>query len=83
MLVDLTVGASPALLRALMEGVKRTLIVGSKTGRKMDDPAAVFAAVVASVAPAPEYEPPPLWRETPFPEEIARLTWPMPRKGGA
>jgi len=83
LLVDLTVGASPALLRALMEGVKRTLIVGPKTGRGIDDPASVFAAVVASVAPAPEYEPPPLWQETPFPKEIALLTWPMPRKGGA
>jgi SpoVK/Ycf46/Vps4 family AAA+-type ATPase len=81
LLVDLTTGASPALLRALMEGVKRTLIVGSKTGRKIDDPVAVFAAVVAACAPAPEYTPPPLWESDL--REIARLTWPMPRKGGA
>jgi len=83
LLVDLTSGASPALLRALMEGVKRTLIVGPKTGRGIDDPASVFAAVVASVAPAPEYEPPPLWNTAGTLQSLASLTWPMPRKGGA
>ncbi len=81
-LVDLTSGASPALLRALMEGVKRTLIVGPKTGRKIDDPAAVFAAVVASVAPAPEYEPPLLW-QLGVAQTLTDLEWPMPWKGGA
>lgn len=82
-LVDLTVGASPALLRALMEGVKRTLIVGPKTGRKIDDPSSVFASVVAAVAPPPEYETPPALWEGGGLEQIAQLTWPMPRKDGA
>jgi len=85
LLVDLTSGASPALLRALMEGVKRTLIVGPKTGRKIDDPVEVFAAVVAACAPAPEYEPPPLWNLHGVPGAIpslASMTWPMPRGGG-
>jgi SpoVK/Ycf46/Vps4 family AAA+-type ATPase len=82
LLVELTSGASPALLRALMEGVKRTLIVGPKTGRGIDDPASVFAAVVASVAPAPEYEPPPLWADglNAIIAALSDFTWPMPRK---
>jgi SpoVK/Ycf46/Vps4 family AAA+-type ATPase len=84
-LVELTSGASPALLRALMEGVKRTLIVGPKTGRGIDDPASVFAAVVASVAPAPEYKPPPLWANglKALIDCFNNFTWPMPRNGGA
>lgn len=83
LLVELTAGASPALLRALMEGVKRTLIVGPRTGRKIDDPGEVFASVVAAVAPAPEYAPPPLWELDDFRDISRLLVWPMPRKGGA
>lgn len=83
LLVELTSGSSPALLRALMEGVKRMLIVGPKTGRAIDDPMSVFASVVAAVAPAPEYEPPPLWAKPDAIREIASIGWPMPRTGGA
>lgn len=79
LLVDLTAGASPALLRSLMEGVKRTLIVGPRTGRKIDNAVDVYAAVVAAVAPAPEYTPPPLWEPNGI-ADLASLTWPMPRK---
>jgi len=80
-LVGLTSGASPALLRALMEGVKRTLIVGPKTGREVNDAAVVFATVVADVAPAPEYEPPPLWADglNALVAALSDFTWPMPK----
>jgi SpoVK/Ycf46/Vps4 family AAA+-type ATPase len=81
-LADLTSGASPALLRALMEGVKRTLIVGPKIGRPINDPATIFATVVAAVAPAPEYEPPPLWQPG-VAQTLTDLEWPIPREGGA
>jgi len=81
LLVDFTSGASPALLRALMEGVKRTLIVGPKIGRGIGDPASVFGAVIAAVAPAPEYEPPPLWKAGA--SVVSDMAWPMPRKGGS
>jgi hypothetical protein len=60
----------------------RTLMVGPMRGRGIDDPASVFAAVVASVAPAPEYEPPPLWNTAGTLQSLASLTWPLPRKGG-
>jgi SpoVK/Ycf46/Vps4 family AAA+-type ATPase len=81
LLVDLTDGASPALLRALMEGVKRTLIVGPKVGRAIDDPVAAFAPVIAAVAPAPEYTPPPLWASPDAVRALAGITWPMPKGG--
>lgn len=79
LLVELTSGASPALLRTLMEGVKRTLIVGPKIGRKIDDPVSVFASVVAAVAPSPEYEPPPLWASPDAVRALAGITWPIPK----
>jgi SpoVK/Ycf46/Vps4 family AAA+-type ATPase len=80
LLVELTAGASPALLRALAEGVKRTLVVGPKVGRKFDNARNVFASVVAACAPAPEYTPPDLW-ETRGLDEIARISWPWPKEG--
>jgi len=82
LLADLTAGASPALLRAVMEGVKRTLVIGPKVGRKTDSAREVFTRVVASVAPPPEYTPPPLWDEAGL-DEAAGIAWPMPRKEGA
>lgn len=82
-LVDLTVGASPALLRALMEGLKRTVIVGPKVGRPIGDPIDAFGPVVAAVAPPPEYDPPPpLWKNANALEELAAWQWPMGRKKG-
>jgi len=83
LLVKLTGGASPALLRGLMEGVKRTLIVGPKIGRSTDDPIAVFGSVVAAVAPAPEYTPPRLWAVAEAVSELDAFTWPMPRRDAA
>src|SRR5205085_702122 len=40
-----TAGASPALLRAFMEGIKRTVVVAPRVGRKVDDAAEVIASV--------------------------------------
>jgi hypothetical protein len=80
LLVELTAGASPALLRTLAEGVKRTLVVGPKVGRKIDNPRAVFASVVAACAPAPEYTPPDLWEAKGL-DEIVRISWPWPKEG--
>ena len=63
-----------------MEGVKRTLVVGPKIGRMVDDAVAMFGSVVAAVAPAPEYTPPPLWADAKAVSELAALAWPMPRQ---
>jgi SpoVK/Ycf46/Vps4 family AAA+-type ATPase len=83
-LVLATAGASPALLRALMEGVKRSIVVGPRVGRKVEDARSVIAAVVAACAPAPEYEPPPLWANPRALDAVsAALTWPLRRSGGA
>jgi SpoVK/Ycf46/Vps4 family AAA+-type ATPase len=80
---DATAGASPALLRNLMEGIKRTIIVAPRMNRSIADPAAVIAAVVAACAPPPEYEPPPLWAGKEAITQIAtQLEWPLQRGEG-
>lgn len=80
LLVDLTAGTSPALLRGLMEGLKRALVIGPRIGRPINDPVAVFRSVVAAVAPPPELAPRPLlWSEPDAVRAVARLSWPMVR----
>lgn len=63
-LVMATRGCSPALLRALMEGMKRLLILAPKLGFDVTRPEPVFAQIAASISPPPEMDPqPPLWAE--------------------
>jgi SpoVK/Ycf46/Vps4 family AAA+-type ATPase len=81
--VEPTRGASPALLRALMEGIKRAIVIGSKINRK-DDATGVLQAVLASCAPPPEIPPPALWEKGQHSViKIAReLRWPLSRQHG-
>ena len=73
LITDLTVGASPALLRGLMEGVKRDLVVGPRINLDISDPVRVFARVVTAFTPPPEITNPPLWDST---SELSALAWP-------
>jgi len=77
-LTDLTQGASPALLRGLMEGVKRALVLGPRLRRDIGSAPAVFRPIVASLAPPPEMTPPPLWAGDGA-EALAGLAWPPER----
>lgn len=81
MLADATAGASPALLRAVAEGVKRSLVLAPRLGRDVSRPSAVLGPIVAAVAPPPEIPPPPLWAKG---VEVlalldASLAWPPTR----
>lgn len=80
-LVDLTAGASPALLRALMEGLKRALVLSPKVNRQIPGARAAFLPVVAAVAPPPEYDPkPPLWQNPAAAgAQLDRIQWPIRR----
>jgi SpoVK/Ycf46/Vps4 family AAA+-type ATPase len=60
-LAELTEGASPALLRGVMEGVKRSLVLAPRLRLDVSDARAVFERVISTVAPPPELELPPLW----------------------
>lgn len=82
-LVGMTRGCSPSLLRQLMEGMKRTLILAPKLQLDVSRPERVFAHLVASVAPPPEMAQPPLWSDTDGAmETLAAIPWP-PRMQGA
>ncbi len=80
-LVRATRGCSPSLLRQLMEGMKRTLILAPRfSSAAAVAPEAVFGRVIASIAPPPEMDQPPLWtdRERSL-RAIAAIAWPPAR----
>lgn len=74
-----TRGASPALLRGLMESCKRALILGPRIRQPTGDPVALFAHLAAALAPPPEIEPPPLWES--HATGLAGIPWPPTRDG--
>ena len=83
-LVLLTDGAAPSLLRQMIEGVKRILVLGPKLGRDITSPVEVFTRIAAQVAPHPVYLEPPhvapfLWREPESVKRLADLPWPPTR----
>lgn len=78
-LTDLTSGAAPSLLRQLMEGVKRLLVVGGKIGFTTDSPVTTFSAVLAQAKPHPDYTPPPLWARPELVRDLAEVSWPPMR----
>ncbi len=81
LLTDLTCGASPTLLRGLMEGMKRALVLGPKLRRDTSDPVDVIGGVLASVRPPPEFDVPPLWESGADLGRLASIQWPPARKG--
>ena len=77
-LASVTDGASPALLRQLMEGVKRALVLNPRLNRPTDA-GTVFSTLVASTRPHPDYEPPPLWADAEALNEAVAINWPPTR----
>src|SRR5690606_15916969 len=80
LLVDLTYKSSPSLLRQLMEGMKRALVLWPVLGRNVNDPVAVFRQITASISPPPEMEKPPLWCGQKDIGKLANMSWPPGRK---
>lgn len=79
-LVALTRQCSPSLLRQLMEGMKRTLVLGPRLHMDVSNPAAVMGHVISSIAPPPEMAEPPLWSEQDKSlEKLQRIAWPPKR----
>lgn len=80
-LVKLTRGCSPSLLRQLMEGMKRALILAPKLRLDISRPDYVFGNVIASIAPPPEMAQPPLWTDAEASlAAISGIAWPPQRK---
>lgn len=84
-LVTATRGCSPSLLRQLMEGMKRTLVLAGKLRHlSADRPELVFGHVVTTIAPPPELEQPPLWTNTARAlDQLAGVPWPPKREAAA
>lgn len=79
-LVTATRGCSPSLLRQLMEGLKRNLVLGPRLSWDISRPETVLARVIASIAPPPEMQQPPLWSDSRRAlEEIRLIPWPPTR----
>jgi RecA/RadA recombinase len=79
LLVDLTFGASPSLLRQLMEGMKRVLVLGPMLGHRVGDPVAVFEQIKSSISPPPEMDTPELWKGQKDIGKLAKMSWPPKR----
>ncbi|MBS1082355.1 ATP-binding protein [Gluconobacter kondonii] len=81
LLAEATDGASPALLRELMEGVKRTLVVRPRMSMPIDDPCTIFTSVISATMPPPEMEVPKLWRNADTVKGLSAMSWPPQRMG--
>jgi SpoVK/Ycf46/Vps4 family AAA+-type ATPase len=76
-LVELTTRCSPSLLRQLMEGMKRTIVLAPKLNRDVSCPVRVFSQVVRAIAPPPELDQPPLWHNSDAAvEKLHGMQWP-------
>lgn len=78
-LVTATRGCSPSLLRQLMEGMKRTLVLAPRLHIDVSCPETVFTHVIASIAPPPEMPQPPLWADSRSLNQIKEIAWPPKR----
>lgn len=76
LLVTGTLGASPALLRGLMEGIKRALVVGPRINQDVLDPVRVIRRVITAVQPPPAMELPPLWSGGSALSALSAMAWP-------
>lgn len=80
-LVTATRNCSPSLLRQLMEGMKRALILGPKLKLDISSQRQVWKHVLASVAPPPEMIQPPLWKDPEAAlEQLESMPWPPERR---
>lgn len=68
--------ATPALMRAVCESLKRNLIVGPRAGWPMDKESA-FARILAAITPHESVEQPRLWRLRGNDPAIQALAWPL------
>lgn len=82
LLAELTAFASPSLLRQLMEGVKRAVVLSENGIVKRDvaTPFATFAGVIGTLpVPLAMKDTPPLWADEGALTQLEAFTWPMKR----
>lgn len=69
--------ASPALMRAFCEGMKRNIVLGPKLGWTMTRPA-VIERLTTEIEPHPEVGKPRLWSHGARDRAVAEIPWPLP-----
>lgn len=74
--------ASPALIRAFCEHIKRQIVVGPRAGWDMDR-RAVISRVIETVKPHPDIGLPRLWSRGLDDRAVAEFPWPLQRSIGA
>jgi MoxR-like ATPase len=72
---ELTAGATPALLRQVVEGVKRDIVLASRF-RLPADARSVFSRIIAAIGPHAEATKPLLWDGAWALDRLAGLPWP-------
>lgn len=79
-LTEATAGAPPSLLRQLMEGIKRDLVLAKRLERD-SGPESLLSRVLTSVRPHVDYAEPPLWDDRETQPRFKNLPWPptMPK----
>ena len=70
--------ASPALIRALCEGIKRQIVIGPMLGSDMAR-GATIERVLASVHPHPDLGKPRLWSHGAADHAVTMMPWPLPK----
>lgn len=80
LLTDLTEGASPSLLRQLMEGLKRLIVLGDRMGNLPASLPIAIAAITAQTTPPPDMDRPALWLEAPPLAQLESVAWPPARQ---
>lgn len=78
-LTYLTRGSSPSLIKQLMDGMKRHLIMAPRMKREIGSAREVFSSIIASIFAPPEMPTPPLWSSTTDLALIDKITWPPKR----
>ena len=68
--------ASPALMRAMAEHLKRQIVVGPRAGWEMDRDS-VIARLIASVQPHPDIGKPRLWSHGAGDAAVRAMPWPL------
>ncbi|HZT52355.1 MAG TPA: ATP-binding protein [Stellaceae bacterium] len=70
--------ASPALIRAFCENLKRQIVIGPKLRLPMDRQA-VIERLITSCHPHPDIGKPRLWSLGPTDKAVQAMAWPLPR----
>lgn len=82
-LTNLTRGAAPSLLRQLMEGMKRLVVLAPRLNLNVKTAADAISIVVAQTKPHPAYEPPALWADPEIAGLLPSCPWPPQRREAA